>query len=466
MAFLNSASLLNMGAAEAAKKASGNTPVQEIQTNQSDEFAQALRKQLHQAKKSANTIVPPADAKNNQPLKETMHAQSAQAAGNNVKNEPAAKEQPKTTAATAKEKSADSEGDQNKTIEDQAATTEAASGVNETAQDRKKRLMTNLQATDPAATASITPWMQSMTAMIAMRNSSAENVATGQADIAIDAAASALTRGEFTIDPAATELAKQALADQPSGSHIPAEINPNAPQTAVAVDSKIASAADSLTPVTEKPANFSETLDIAKSVADAVRETIATDKTVDSAGNIDILSETSNTVTLPAAQALPNSAWLNAAGVSQTTNVLTSQLSAPFGNERWQTAMNQHVLNMVGSGDDVASLTLSPPDLGPIQVVLKVDNQSVNTSFITDNPLVRQALEDGLQDLRDRMQSQGLELGHTFVGNGQQAEQHFEQQSAKGNGRAAASSAEAEAAALTQTAVRTTVSRGLVDTFA
>jgi flagellar hook-length control protein FliK len=113
----------------------------------------------------------------------------------------------------------------------------------------------------------------------------------------------------------------------------------------------------------------------------------------------------------------------------------------------------------------VASLTLSPPDLGPIQVVLKVDNQSVNPSFISDNPLVRQALEDGMQDLRDRMQSQGLQLGQTFVGNEQQAQQHFEQQSGRENARASASASDTDTAITPQTAVQPRVVRGLVDTF-
>ena len=172
-----------------------------------------------------------------------------------------------------------------------------------------------------------------------------------------------------------------------------------------------------------------------------------------------------NNLTQPVAQALPNSPWLSAAGVAESSPVVMSQVATPFGNERWQAAMNQHVMNMVGSGDEVASLTLSPPDLGPIQVVLKVDNQSVNTSFVTDNPLVRQALEDGLQDLRDRMQSQGLQLGQTFIGNGQQAQQHFEQQTPRQASSAHASSQETEAVAAPQTGVRSRAALGLVDTF-
>ncbi|MEZ0210246.1 MAG: flagellar hook-length control protein FliK, partial [Methylophilus sp.] len=68
MTFLNSAGLLNMGNADAVKTAASSAP-QDFQANQSDEFAQALRKQLQQANKPASTIVPPAD-KNKQSVKE------------------------------------------------------------------------------------------------------------------------------------------------------------------------------------------------------------------------------------------------------------------------------------------------------------------------------------------------------------------------------------------------------------
>lgn len=456
MTFLNSAGLLNMGNADAVKTAASNT-AQDFQASQSDEFANALRKQLQQASKPANTIVPPAD-KNKPSIKEPANAKSAQA--NNVKNdapakEPVAKDQPKTT--TAKDKSADdSQPDKSKEVDDQAA----AAGIDETALDRKRKLITNLQATDPAD-AGMTPWMQTMSAMISMRNSTGQSGADDQAGLSVDGAGSALAKGELVVDPDATALPEAALADKTLAANIPAGAQPA--DQAATVDTKTPLVTDGQTPVADKAANFSETLGIAKSAADAVSEAAITDKAVAQAINADMQLENANTVTLPAAQALPNSAWLNTAGIAQNASVILSQVSTPFGNERWQTAMNQHVLNMVGSGDEVASLTLSPPDLGPIQVVLKVDNQSVNTSFITDNPLVRQALEDGMQDLRDRMQSQGLELGQTFVGNGHQAEQHFEQQSAKGNGKAAA---ETETVAATQTAVKTTVARGLVDTFA
>lgn len=458
MAFLNSAALLNR-AADVMKPAPASQVSQNTQSNTAEEFAQTLRKQLQQSGKSANTMAAPEDSKTKPPVKETLHERSAEAATKNIQNE--AKDQGKPN--TAKDKSKEDTQADRQASEEVAAGADAPSGLDETALDRKKRLINTLEATDPAA-AGMTPWMQTMTEMIAMRQASAQ-AAEGETGSVTGAEGIPLPKGEFVAGPVATVLQEEALANQAitANTTVPVAAQVTGDQPTVTTDTKTPLSSDSQLAQVEQPASFSETLGIAKSVADAVREAISSDKVAGQAMEADVQGQTSAAVTLPAAQALPNSPWLNTAGVAQNANVILSQVATPFGNERWQTAMNQHVMNMVGSGDEVASLTLSPPDLGPIQVVLKVDNQSVNTSFITDNPLVRQALEDGMQDLRERMQSQGLQLGQTFVGDGQQAQQHFEQQPTRQS--AGLNASEAEANSTTQAAVQPQVARGLVDTF-
>jgi flagellar hook-length control protein FliK len=57
-----------------------------------------------------------------------------------------------------------------------------------------------------------------------------------------------------------------------------------------------------------------------------------------------------------------------------------------------------------------------------------------------------------------------LQLGQTFVGDGQQAQQHFEQQTSRQGGQTATTASESETLLAPQ-AVNTTVARGLVDTF-
>jgi flagellar hook-length control protein FliK len=47
-----------------------------------------------------------------------------------------------------------------------------------------------------------------------------------------------------------------------------------------------------------------------------------------------------------------------------------TELSARVGSEAWENQVGQKVVYMVGGEEQTASLTLNPPDLGPLQVVL------------------------------------------------------------------------------------------------
>jgi flagellar hook-length control protein FliK len=465
MAFLNSATLLNMGA-DAVKTASANQVSQDSQNNGSDEFALALRKQMQQSSKpvipsSNNSVADKADTAKPEPTKAATTEKTPAAPNNTVKSE----DSPQKTAAESSDEhtSAEAPASTEETTASAAATnTKDPAAVIETAQERKKRLLADLAASDQLPTG-ITPWMQTM---IAMRPAAAPADNLPKTEISTDGAAVTVDGEQLPVvdsDALALPLDTEAMT-KTTAVQIPTGPAVNAGPDDQAVDFKQLLAGNVPAETGKASAGISETLVNAKLMAEATGEAGRTTQAFTEMRGADAQADILNLPQQPAAQALPNSTWLNAAGVAQSSSVVMSQIAAPFGNERWQTAMNQHVMKMVGSGDDVASLTLSPPDLGPIQVVLKVDNQSVNTSFITDNPLVRQALEDGMQDLRDRMQSQGLQLGQTFVGDGQQAQQHFEQQTSRQGGQSLGTAGEADAVVAPQ-AVKTTVARGLVDTF-
>lgn len=138
------------------------------------------------------------------------------------------------------------------------------------------------------------------------------------------------------------------------------------------------------------------------------------------------------------------------------------------GKSGWDQAISQKVMYMVGSGEQSASLTLNPPDLGPLQVVIHVHNDQADTTFISDNPEVRQALENGMATLRDKLGDAGIQLGQANVNANSQSQQEFQQAAHSRMARHAAdsgnSSAQDSVASVAQAAVR--VANGLVDTFA
>lgn len=137
------------------------------------------------------------------------------------------------------------------------------------------------------------------------------------------------------------------------------------------------------------------------------------------------------------------------------------------GKSGWDQAISQKVVWMLGAGQQSASLTLNPPDLGPLKVVINVHNDQADTTFISDNDEVRKALESGMSHLRDKMSESGIQLGQANVSTSQQSQQEFQQAAQnRVNQNFKNQTNEPVVEGSDQARVTVRVSDGLVDTFA
>jgi flagellar hook-length control protein FliK len=146
-------------------------------------------------------------------------------------------------------------------------------------------------------------------------------------------------------------------------------------------------------------------------------------------------------------------------------------LSARVGSEAWENQVGQKVVYMVGSEEQTASLTLNPPDLGPLQVVLSVTNDQASVTFSANQEEVRQALENALPRLREMMSESGIALGNATVNAGMPDGRQAQEQSARngnGFGRGRGEKVNAADEPVSRPVTRTAVlgDRGMVDTFA
>ncbi|OED13954.1 flagellar hook-length control protein FliK [Burkholderia sp. A2] len=150
-------------------------------------------------------------------------------------------------------------------------------------------------------------------------------------------------------------------------------------------------------------------------------------------------------------------------------------LAPHVGTADWTDALSQKVVFLSNAHQQSAELTLNPPDLGPLQVVLRVADNHAHALFVSQHAQVRDAVEAALPKLREAMEAGGLGLGSATVSDGglasqqqQQNPQHAfagGQSSRRGNGGPSAVDAPVDAAQSAPVAAR--VSRaGLVDTFA
>jgi flagellar hook-length control protein FliK len=167
-------------------------------------------------------------------------------------------------------------------------------------------------------------------------------------------------------------------------------------------------------------------------------------------------------LTLPVAM---SSAVQTANTLAATALGSANHINAYPGKTGWDTAISQKVVWMVGGAQQSATLTLNPPDLGPLQVVINVNNNQADATFISDNAEVRQALQDGMANLRDKMNESGVQLGQTNVNSGsQQFQQASQQKNSLVSLKTNDSAPNIEHASSASTLIK--VSNGLVDTFA
>jgi len=175
----------------------------------------------------------------------------------------------------------------------------------------------------------------------------------------------------------------------------------------------------------------------------------------------------SGTPGTPASSVIAANNTLQAAGLTPTEKL------TPFvGTSAWDQALGQKVVWMAAGAQQSASLTLNPPDLGPLQVVINVNNAHAEASFTAAQPEVRQALEAALPKLKEMLAEAGISLGQTSVNAGM-PNQHgnsSRQQtgSGRGNNTAGIENGDTPTAAVdgARNSTRGVSGNGLVDTFA
>lgn len=143
-------------------------------------------------------------------------------------------------------------------------------------------------------------------------------------------------------------------------------------------------------------------------------------------------------------------------------------VDTPVGNQNWGSDLGQKITWLSTQNQHSAELQLNPPNLGPLNVVLKVDGSHASAMFTSPHAAVRDAVQQALPQLREMMASNGITLGNATVSDqrpnnqGGQTLQHSRHAGAEGaiNG---ISSSPAQSTSTPTLSVKR--HDGLVDTF-
>ncbi|MES2319306.1 MAG: flagellar hook-length control protein FliK [Pseudomonadota bacterium] len=427
------------------------------------QFSQALSREMHQ--QQGAPAKPQAPAKANPPAKAAAPQPAAKPAQQDKAAEPAA---PAKAAAS-----------------DEAT---SASAVAEDAAD-------GAVATDPAAT---NPLLDLM-AMVASFNQPAPVSAVGQAIAAAVAAAAAASSDRLPGAAALPALAELPAAAQGGGARLLAPALPagpagaavpvaaQGPETAFsnmmgkvdgAMQAGLEAAAAALAQPRSAPSAAAQGVPQERA---PLEQTLRTDAKPAVQPNLaapavavvrDVLPEplAAKEVPLAAVAATPLQAAAFAPLQGSSAADAADRIAARVGTPAWDNQVAQKIVWMVAGKEQSATLTLNPPDMGPMQVVLSVTNDQATVTFAAAQPEVRQALLDAMPKLREMMGENGIALGNASVHDGSSGQQQAQGEAQGRNGGApgqgpSGSAAEAEARVAARPP-RTGESPGLVDTFA
>ena len=129
------------------------------------------------------------------------------------------------------------------------------------------------------------------------------------------------------------------------------------------------------------------------------------------------------------------------ASTSVTTTRALEPMTANLQQSHWNTQIGERINMMISKGMQQAEIRLNPPELGLLEVKVKIQGDQANVNFSTPHAQVREALDAALPRLREMLEENGLTLGDVNVshqslaqGQSQSHDSGDEQPTNSGNG--------------------------------
>lgn len=116
----------------------------------------------------------------------------------------------------------------------------------------------------------------------------------------------------------------------------------------------------------------------------------------------------------------------------------TTSVDVPVNHAEWGDKLMGKLSWLTAKNLSVAEIHLTPPDMGPMEIRVRVQNEQANITVHASNPIVREQLELHSHRLRDMLGEQGLGLAQFDV-SGNAQDQSGEQGAEEGDGSSSGS---------------------------
>jgi flagellar hook-length control protein FliK len=90
-------------------------------------------------------------------------------------------------------------------------------------------------------------------------------------------------------------------------------------------------------------------------------------------------------------------------------------IDTPINSPGWNTELAHKIVWMIGDKQQTAELRVNPPDLGPLDIKLTIDDHQTTAVFTSPHSAVRDAVESALPRLREVLAQSGITLGNASV---------------------------------------------------
>lgn len=104
-------------------------------------------------------------------------------------------------------------------------------------------------------------------------------------------------------------------------------------------------------------------------------------------------------------------------------------LNTPFAHSAWGNEFNKKITWLATQREQSAELHLNPPQLGALEVAIKINGDQAAAVFTSPHAAVREAIENSLPKLRELLADNGITLGNVTVGD-QSAREQFNREHA------------------------------------
>jgi len=157
-----------------------------------------------------------------------------------------------------------------------------------------------------------------------------------------------------------------------------------------------------------------------------------------------------------------------ASGLQPTaTPASNNTITTPLGHSAWPAEFSQKVSWISTQKNQVAELHLNPPDLGPINITLKISDNQATALFTSPHSAVRDAIENAMPKLRESLADNGIMLGQATVSDQTPRDSSAHYMNQRANSRTMTDdTATPESALASLPQMTTRQHKGMVDTFA